>query len=146
MAVVDASVYVALIHENEPGHEASWDWLATVQARRETLRSPNILAAEVSSAVSRGTGNRELAHQIVRQLLTSNVVELTPVSPQLAGRAAVIAADHQLRGCDAVYVALAEMEGDVLITLDRQQLERGAAVAETQVPPPSGTDARQPSR
>ena len=131
MPVVDASVYVALVHEDEPGHEDSWEWLAAVQTRQEPLKSPNILAPEVGSAVSRGTGNRELAHQIVMQLLTSNVVALSPISPQLAGRAAVIAADHQLRGCDAVYVALAELEDDVLITLDRQQLERGAAVAAT---------------
>ena len=131
MAVIDASVYVALVHEEEPGHEESWGWLDAVQTRREPLRSPNILAAEVASAISRGTGNRELAHRIVLQLLTSNVVELIPVTSQLAGRAAVIAADHRIRGCDAVYVALAEQEDDVLITLDRQQLERGAAVTAT---------------
>ncbi len=134
MPVVDASVYVALVHEDEPGHEDSWGWLEAVQARREPLKSPNILAAEVGSAISRGTGNRELAHQIVLQLLTSSVVELMPVTPHLAGRAAVIAADHRLRGCDAVYVALAEQEHDELVTLDRQQLERGAAVTATQSP------------
>jgi predicted nucleic acid-binding protein len=33
MAVVDASVYVALIHEDEPGHADSWAWLQAVQAR-----------------------------------------------------------------------------------------------------------------
>ncbi len=69
MAVIDASVYVALVHEDEPGHEDSWGWLEGVQNRREPLKSPNILAAEVASAISRGTGNRELAHQIVLQLL-----------------------------------------------------------------------------
>ena len=134
MAVVDASVYVALIHEEEPGHAASWAWIQDAQTRREPLQAPNILAAEVGSAISRGTGNNELAHQIVVQLLTSNVVELVPVTPQLAGRAAVIAADQQLRGCDAVYVALADQADDVLVTLDRQQLERGAAVAATASP------------
>lgn len=134
MAVVDASVYVALVHGDEPGHEDSWSWLTVAQTRREPLKAPNILAAEVGSAVRRGTGSRELAHQIVQQLLTANVVELVPVTARLAGRAAVIAADHQLRGCDAIYVALAEQEDDELVTLDRQQLERGGAVAATQRP------------
>ena len=134
MAIVDASVYVALVHANEPGHAESWAWLHSVQARGEALRAPAILVAEVAAAISRGTNNAELAHQIAQQLLTFNVVELIPVSTQLAGRAAVIAADHRLRGCDAVYVALADRTEDCLVTLDRQQLERGAELVVTQRP------------
>lgn len=139
MAVVDASVYVALVHGEEPGHAESWAWLRSAQARRETLRAPSILAAEVAAAISRGTGRPELAHQIVQQLLTFNVVELVPVSMHLAGRAAVIAADHRVRGCDAVYVALADQLGEVLVTLDRQQLERGADLVMARRPG-NGTD------
>jgi predicted nucleic acid-binding protein len=52
----------------------------------------------------------------------------------MAERAAGIAVEHGIRGCDAVYVALAEQFGDVLVTLDRQQLERGAAVAPVREP------------
>ncbi|HEX9736663.1 MAG TPA: type II toxin-antitoxin system VapC family toxin [Thermoanaerobaculia bacterium] len=134
MAVVDASVYVALVHADEPGHADSWAWLRSAQARREPLRAPAILAAEVAAAVGRGTNTPELSHQIVQQLLTFNVVELVPVSVHLAGRAAVVAADHRLRGCDAVYVALADQLDDVLVTLDRQQLERGADLVQTRRP------------
>lgn len=129
MAIVDASVYVALVHENEPGHEDCWSWLHAAQARREPLRAPAILAAEVAAAISRGTENTELAHRIVVQLLTFNVVELIPISTHLAGRAAVIAAEHRIRGCDAVYVALAEQMKEALVSLDRQQLERASPVA-----------------
>jgi predicted nucleic acid-binding protein len=35
-----------------------------------------------------------------------------------------MAADHQIRGSDAVYVALAQQKRATLITLDRQQQER----------------------
>jgi len=45
-----------------------------------------------------------------------------------------LAAEHRIRGCDAVYVALARQLDMPLITLDRQQLERGAAVVATRVP------------
>ena len=38
--------------------------------------------------------------------------------------AAELAAQQQIRGCDAVYVALARQRGAVLITLDRQQRDR----------------------
>ena len=47
--------------------------------------------------------------------------ELVPVSADLGRLAAALASDHRLRGCDAVYVALARERGARLITLDRQQ-------------------------
>jgi predicted nucleic acid-binding protein len=49
--------------------------------------------------------------------------------------AAQLAAQHQLCGCDSIYVALAQQRGSTLITLDRQQQER--------VPP--GVIARTPA-
>ena len=52
----------------------------------------------------------------------------------LAEQAAAIAAEHRIRGCDALYVALADMLSEPLVTLDRQQLERGAAVVTTRRP------------
>jgi len=134
MAVVDASVYVALVHADEPGHVDSWAWLLDAQSRDEMLRAPCILAAEVAAAIGRGMSAPDLAHRIVQQLLSANVVELIPVSIPLAGRAAVIAADERVRGCDAVYLALAEQTADVLVTLDRQQLERGANLVRTRRP------------
>jgi predicted nucleic acid-binding protein len=42
----------------------------------------------------------------------------------LGDLSAEIAARYQIRGCDAVYAALAQQQGAVLITLDRQQRER----------------------
>lgn len=38
--------------------------------------------------------------------------------------AAELAAQHQIRGCDAIYVALAQQRGATLITLDNQQRQR----------------------
>jgi predicted nucleic acid-binding protein len=70
----------------------------------------------------------------VQQLARSEVIELIPVTLAVAERAALIAAEHRIRGCDAVYVALAEQLSDALVTLDRQQLERGAAVVPVRAP------------
>lgn len=144
MAVIDASVYIALIHAHEPEHARSWAWFERVQAAQEPIRAPTILLAEVAAALSRGLGDpagsrpagqgRALARQVVQQLTRSRVVELVPVSLALAERAAHIAADHRIRGCDAVYMALADQVGDCLVTLDEQQLERGAAAVVTRRP------------
>ncbi len=128
MAVIDASVYVALINAHESEHTNSWTWFEQARDAQEPVVAPVILLAEVSAALSRGVGNPTLAHRVVQQLLRSNVIELIPVTTALAKRAAAIAADHRIRGCDAVYVALAEQLNGRLITLDQQQLERGSAV------------------
>jgi predicted nucleic acid-binding protein len=134
MAVVDASVYIALINAHESEHSNSWAWFEQAKATRETLVAPVILLPEVSAALSRGMGAAALAHQVVRQLAHSKVIELSPVTAALAERAATIAADHRIRGCDAIYVALAEQLDDCLVTLDQQQLECGAAVVTIRKP------------
>jgi predicted nucleic acid-binding protein len=134
VAVVDASVYVALISAREPDHASSWAWFAQAQALREPLVAPAILLAEVAAALSRGVGDPALARRVVEQLQRAQVIELTPVTATVAARAAAIAADHLILGCDAVYVAVAEQLDTELVTLDRQQLERGAAVVSTRIP------------
>lgn len=134
MAVIDASIYVALVNAHESDHSSSWAWFEQAKTAQEPVIAPVILLAEVAAALSRGIGDPVLAHRVVGQLLRSSVVELTPVTAALAKRAAAIAADHRIRGCDAVYVALAEQLNDHLITLDQQQLERGAAVVTVRKP------------
>jgi predicted nucleic acid-binding protein len=128
VAVMDASVYVALVNLHEGAHASSWAWFERALQAPEPVRAPVVLLAEVAAALSRGTGNPALAQQIVGQLLHSRAIDLVPVTEELAERAAAIAAERRIRGCDAIYVALAEQHGDTLVTLDRQQLERGSAV------------------
>jgi len=135
LAVIDASVYVALISAHEKDHARSWAWFEQVRAGQEPIAAPVILLAEVASAVSRGVGDPELALRVVQQLAQSQVVDLVSVTRELAEQAAAIAAEHRVRGCDAVYIALAARRGDCLVTLDRQQLERGSAAADVQEPP-----------
>jgi predicted nucleic acid-binding protein len=132
--VIDASVYVALVNADEQDHESSWVWLEQAVAAEDGIVAPAILLAEVAAALSRGVGDPALAHRVLRQLASSEVIELIPVTLATAEQAAVIAADHRIRGCDAIYVALADQLDTCLITLDRQQLERGAALVTVQAP------------
>ncbi len=134
MAIVDASVYVSLINTHEEAHAESWAWLREVYPACEEIVAPTILLTEVAAAISRGLDERALAWRAVQQILSGNVVELVPVATPMAERAADIAIDHRIRGADALYVALAEHRSHELVTLDRQQLERGAAVIPTRRP------------
>ncbi len=134
MAVIDASVYVALISAHEKEHASSWRWFEQAQTAREPIAAPVILLAEVAAALSRGVEDPVLAHRVVQQLKRSGVIELIPVTLAFAERAGIIAANYRIRGCDAVYIALADQLGDCLVTLDRQQLERGAAIVTVREP------------
>jgi predicted nucleic acid-binding protein len=134
MAVIDASVYVALVNAGEKAHASSWAWFEQAGATNESIVAPAILLSEVAAAISRGVGDVALAHRIVGRLKDAGVIELIPVSLALAEQAAKIAADYRIRGCDAIYVTIAEQLGESLVTLDRQQLERASAIVEVRRP------------
>ena len=134
MAVIDASVYVALINAKEKEHTSSWAWFEQAIKKPQTIAAPVILLSEVAAALSRGVGDLALAHRVVGQLKRSRVIELVPVTRALAEQAAVIAGDYRIRGCDAIYVALASQLEDCLITLDQQQLERAASIVDIRKP------------
>lgn len=134
MTVVDASVYVALVNPSEPAHRDCWRWYLESVRRKALLTAPTIILAEVAAALSRGLDDRELAHKAASRLQRSRGIRLVPVTDALAHQAAKIAADYRIRGCDSIYLALAEANGADLITLDRQQLERGSAIVVTRQP------------
>jgi predicted nucleic acid-binding protein len=128
MAVIDASVQVALLSATDPHHEAATLWYRHAVLSGERLLAPFIIVAEVAAAISRGLGDAPLAHRATQHVLRAGPLDLVPVDGALAVRAAAIAADHRIRGCDAVYVALAAERQETLVTLDAQQSARAAAV------------------
>jgi predicted nucleic acid-binding protein len=134
MAVIDASVYIALVNAHETEHASSWAWFEQAKRAEESVVAPVILLAEVAAALSRGMGDPTLAHRVAQQLARSEAIELIQITMAMAERAAEIAAEHRIRGCDAVYVALADQLSETLVTLDRQQLERGAALVTVRAP------------
>lgn len=134
MAVLDASVVVALFSANEPHHAASREWLVQATAVAEPLIAPVIVLAEVAAALSRAKGDPALARQVIQLLGQGGLFELVPISLALAEQAAAVAISAQIRGCDAVYVALAQQLNQTLITLDHEQLARGTAVIRVQTP------------
>jgi predicted nucleic acid-binding protein len=134
MAVIDASVCVALVNAHEQDYARSWTWLERAKGEREVIIAPVMLMAEVAAALSRGVGDPALAHRVVQQLQHGGAIQLVAVTLPLAQRAAAIAADYQIRGCDAVYVALADQLDDCLVALDQKQLKRCAAIVEAREP------------
>ena len=61
-------------------------------------------------------------------------VQFIPLDDALIDTAAEIAADYALRGADATYVAVARRHSCTLVSLDREQRERAAAIVTTRTP------------
>ena len=134
MYVVDASVWVSRLIPNDVQHEPSYNWLEGTINRGELVVAPALLLAEVAGAVSRRTGQPELAERAVDLLEQLPNSRLVAIDPQLARHAAVLAGHHRLRGSDALYVALAQHLGFTLVTWDREQAERGSAATSVVTP------------
>jgi predicted nucleic acid-binding protein len=128
MPILDASVQIALVNQADRHREAARAWYSRAIIGEAKVYAPWILLAEVGAGLSRGLGDPSLAHRAVERIIAEGVVRLIPVDADLAGRAARIAIEHRIRGCDAVYVALAASLDEALVTFDEQQSARAAAV------------------
>jgi predicted nucleic acid-binding protein len=126
MVVVDASVWVARLVEGDGHHQAARDWMAKQREEDVLLVSPALLLPEVGGAITRRTGESELAARGIAALENLPGVRLIEMERSLISAAAELAAALGLRGADAVYVAAAEYLRLPLCTLDDDQARRAA--------------------
>jgi predicted nucleic acid-binding protein len=132
--VVDASVFASRVLTADAHHAPTNHWLEAQAALGVFLVVPAPLIAEVGGALSRRTGDAGFARRAVEILLRLPNLRLIGVDRRLGTRAAELAADLQLRGADAVYVALAHHLGLPLVTWDREQRDRAAGTIATMTP------------
>lgn len=123
---LDASVFLNAFNPYEKGHADSRRFLEYLQNESIPIIVPSLLLPEVAAAISRGSGNETLAREFANHLEHFPHVMLIPLDAFLARQAVDVAAEHHLRGSDAVYVAVALRFGSVLATLDREQHDRAA--------------------
>jgi predicted nucleic acid-binding protein len=125
---VDASVFLNAFNPYEAGHQESKRLLSLIQERAVPIVVPTLLLPEVAAAVARGRGDAGLARRFANTLSQLPHLFLMPLDEALARQAADVAAQHRLRGSDAVYAAVALRFGSTLVSLDREQRERVADV------------------
>jgi predicted nucleic acid-binding protein len=131
---IDASVFVAASRPAEINHTNSFEFLEQIANQKVLTSCPTLLLTECAAAIARATDDEDLAQQLVALVEALPGLALIPLSHPLAYRAAEIAIRHRLRGADAIYVAVAEQAGQVLVSWDQEMLERGRAVVETATP------------
>lgn len=128
MAIVDASVTSSAVIRKDVNHRTAVSWFARALHAQERLSAPALMLAELGSAVARATGSRREADLAVTAYMGPGLVRCMPDSLVLCARAGRIAAEYGIKGCDAVYVALAEQLGEPLVTFDQEQLNRASAL------------------
>lgn len=134
MPVIDASVYVSLANQADRHHDRCIAWFESRLRTTEPLAAPGLLLVEVAAAIRRLTGSSKLARRVVSEIRETERLELYPLTGSRSEAAADLAAMTGVRGADAVYLALAKELEEPLITLDRQQLDRGRSAVKVTRP------------
>jgi predicted nucleic acid-binding protein len=128
--VVDASVWVSRFVPVDANHAASRAWFGAHLSAGGILVAPTLLLAEVAGAISRRTGDAVLGRAAGERIVALPEVQIVGLDRRLGDLAARLAAEHRLRGADAVYVALAFGLGVPLFTWDAEQLARATGLVE----------------
>jgi len=131
---IDASVFVSAFTPTEPAHQASKSFMLNVRGQSILIIVPVLVLPEISAALSRGQGKPELGKAFVQELRNFPSTTFIDIDETVANLAAEVAADHRLRGSDAIYAAVALRFGTELITLDKEQLDRLPKVLSVRTP------------
>ncbi len=134
MIVVDASVWVGRFLPQDVHHQTCRAWLMERLKEGETIVVPAHAFAEIAGAISRRTGDETLGRRTVALVLRLPALRVVNIGHELGLEGANLAARCGLRGADALYVAVAKWLDVPLVTLDREQRERGAKCAKVLSP------------
>jgi len=134
LLTIDSSVFVSAARPSEIGNAESTAFLTWVRNTRPRLFLPTLVLAEVAAALSRTGSEAGLAQQYAMAVGQLPNTVMVALDEGLARQSAALGAQHRLRGADAVYLASAALFAAELVTLDREQLERGTAIVQTLTP------------
>ena len=144
MLLLDASVWIAAIDEDDRFHSAARG-LALTPAH--PLGALDLTIYEVANVVGVLKGHSDLAARICRAILKRSDGRVVRVDAALAERAVKLGKDNKLTAYDAAYVAAARKHSWTLVSADVKDLVKpGLALApdDPQLlagPKPSGQNA-----
>jgi predicted nucleic acid-binding protein len=142
---LDASVFTRTIDSTEPDHADCRALLDRLYANAMPIVVPTLALVEVAGAISRARRDPIRARVFVAALRALPNITYITLDETLAQQAADLAADHRLRGADAVYAAVARQFGTTLVTLDSEQRARSSPVVTTRSPAEALADLTPPS-
>ena len=130
MIVVDASVWVSFINEDDKFHDKANHIIDSIVSTKEEIVIPAIALTEVAGVIKRITQDQEAAFDAVRLIESMNPKilvdfgELEPIATQ-------IAINYSIRGADAYYLAVAVFTKSRLYTFDQLQEKAFEEISKT---------------
>lgn len=134
MIGVDASVWVSFFAHDDVNHQRSRAWFQRQTRLGERYVVPRLLLVEVGASMARRTGRSAVGLNVLEQLRLSPAITFLEMSDDFVDDVAHLAIQLRVRAADAAYIAVALAVGARLVTWDREQLTRGAAVIATSTP------------
>jgi len=126
--VVDASVWVAAADATDPFSAPSRAFLAAAATHAQPLAIPALARVEVACALARRLRDAAAARRLSEGMVRSPLVREHALDAALIDKAVTAGTDALLRGADAVYHALAQHLGAVVVTWDGEVIQRGNAI------------------
>ena len=121
---VDASVFVNALSPDEDGSDESAEFMSQLKHEGVVLIQPTLFIPEVVASIARKQDSTNIGLEILHELEKFPKLTLVGLDDDFADFASEVAANHRLRGSDAVYAAVALRFGTELVTLDKEQLDR----------------------
>lgn len=134
MLTIDASVWVNADSPSEPESVLSRAFLDQISAVQTPVIVPTLLRVEIAGAISRTRKDLALAREYSERLSAIPFIQWISLDFSLSQQASNLAADHGLRGADAVYAPVAVAYKYDLISLDHEHLIRLPAVLSVRTP------------
>ena len=131
---VDASVFVNALSPDENGSDESAEFISKLKQEDAVFIQPTLFIPEVVASIARKQDSTDIALEILHDFKKFPKLTLIGLDDDFADFASEIAANHRLRGSDAVYAAVALRFGTELVTLDREQLDRLPGVLSVRTP------------
>ncbi len=131
---LDASVVLNAFNPAEAGHAISLQLQTILQTQAIPVVVPTLLLTEVAAMIGRVLSDAPRARAFAHHLSRLPYLEWIPLTHMFGLAAADLAAQHRLRGADAVYAAVALRSGTTLITLDHEHLIRLTGIVSTRTP------------
>ncbi|MEA1984629.1 MAG: type II toxin-antitoxin system VapC family toxin [Euryarchaeota archaeon] len=129
---LDSSVIVAALRRQEKDHLAAKDLLRKVKDGQHFAIEPYIVLVEITAAIKRRTGSKELAMRVKNDLLAIDTINFVELNTDSATDAADIAASIGVRGMDAIVIQVARDFNIPLVTLDREMVEKATSLVDVQ--------------
>jgi predicted nucleic acid-binding protein len=121
---VDSSVIISSLLAKEPRNkEARKIWESVLSGKNLAILPYSVLV-EVTAAVRRRTGSKQLALQVKEELLGIEAVSFVVLDDRSADGAAKIAAETGVRGMDALVIQVSREFGTQLITFDDEIIKK----------------------